>query len=156
MFAYCIDGRAQAVGSQGSTERRTTAAARHAAGQWTMGGGWCSGRQHGQGHRAEDEHDAHTGARRERRLRKLRGKQRQRFWLQRLRGEARQTLGGKRPYLCSLSPLPATHPHMLLHARAPCGYHRPPSTPELHMALDMDPDGLLLISACGRIWQATT
>ena len=106
---------------------------------------------------AEDRHDARTGARRERRLRRLRGKQRQRFWLQRLRGEARQTPGEERPYLCNLSHLPATHSHVLLHAQAPRGYHRPPSTPELHMALDMVPDGLppIPIPARGRIRQAT-
>ena len=119
--------------------------------------GRCSGRRHGRRHRAEDEHAAHTGARGKRRLRRLRGKQRQRFWLQRLRGEARQTLGGEHPYLCNLSPLPATHSHALLHAQAPCGYHRPPSTPELHMALDMVPDGPppTPIPARGRIRQAT-
>ena len=84
-------------------------------------------------------------------------KQRQRFWLQRLRGEARQTLGGERPYLCNLSHLSGTHSHVLLHAQAPCGCHRPPSTPELHMALDMVPDGLppIPIPARGRIRQAT-
>ena len=143
----------------------------------TVDDGQCGGRRHGrwtvqraaaqtmdgaagggrQGHRAEDEHAAHTGARRERRLRRLRGKQGQRFWLQRLRGEARQTLGGERPYLCNLSPLPATHSHVLLHAQAPCGCHRPPSTSELHMALDMVPDGLppIPIPVRGRIRQAT-
>ena len=40
-------------------------------------------------------------------------------------------------------------------ANAPA-YHRPPSTPELHMALDMVPDGLPPIPARGRIRQATT
>ena len=57
-------------GGRGTVQRaaaRTRAVQRQRHGQ-----GRCGGRQHGREHRAEDEHDAHTGARRERRLRRLR------------------------------------------------------------------------------------
>ena len=133
------------MGSQGSTEQRTTAAAQLAAGRWTVDGGAVR-RRHGRRTvqraaaraRTQDGGQARCtrGCTEEEETEEVKRKQRQRFWLQRLHGEARQTLGGERPYLCSLSHLPATHSHVLLHAQAPCGYHWLSSTPELHMALN--------------------
>ena len=139
----------------------------------TVDDGRCGGRRHGRwavqraaartmaqgGGRTRRTHGCTEGEETE----ETKRKQRQRFLLRRLRGEARQTLGGERPYLCAPSPLPATHSHVLLHAQAPCGYHRPPSTPELLLALGMVPDGppLAPIPARGRIrrtatWRSTT
>ena len=69
------------------------------------------------------------------RFTQTRPKRRQRFLLQRLRGERSRDLGGKRPYLCQPSPLRRLIPTCFPHAQIPRGSPRLSSAFELHVAL---------------------
>jgi hypothetical protein len=108
----------------------------------TLHGRWSAarravGRDSGQGHRAEDEHDAHTRARGGEKTEKTKRTERKTegSCYKGCVGKEAETWAGSAPTYANRRPSRRLISTCFPHARAPWGFPRLSSAPELHVAL---------------------